>query len=221
MRIYRTALAVALLWSLPAAAQAPSEIRTYNIHHTLFGDIGKLSDEITQDGSTTRIVTRAEVKVDVLGITLHHVRAEWTETWQDGTLKDYCATTTRNGGTETVSGHHEAGKFVVRTSEREFDAPADVHPVHPWSLQFVHAATLMSPESGRLFPAKIEDKGEQSIRVGKTSRHVRHYVASFDTANHLYFDEDGKLLIAEYRDITGNVRFTLQSADEARVASAR
>jgi len=221
MGMHRTALAAALLWTVPAAAQEQAEIRTYNIHHALFGDIGRLSDEITQDGHDTRIVTRADVKVDLFGITLHHVRAEWSETWLGGMLRVFRATTTRNGSTESISGRHENGKFIVRAGGREFDVPADIHPVHPWSLQFVRAATLMSPESGEIFPANIADKGDKSIRIGGVSRHVRHYVVWSDTTNHLYFDDEGTLLLAQYRDITGNVSFTLQSADEQHVASAR
>jgi hypothetical protein len=213
-------LAGALLWTIPAASQAQSETRTYTIHHAIFGDIGTLSDEITREGLKTRVVTRAEVRVAVLGITLHHFRARWSETWNEDVLKDYSATTTRNGDTISISGQHEDGKFVVRIKEREFVAPADVQPVHPWSSRFVRAGTLISPESGRIFPATIASKGEESLLVAGARHRVHHYVASFDTANHLYFDDDGMLLLAEYRDITGKVRLTLQSAGELAVASA-
>jgi len=221
MGVHKTALAAALLWAAPAVAQEKIEIRTYSIHHALFGDIGTMSDEIVEDGNNTRVLTRADVKVDLFGLTLHHVRADWSETWQGGMLRHFRATTTRNGSMESISGRHENGKFLVRAGERDFDVPADVHPVHPWSLQFVRAATLMSPESGQTFPANIADKGHQSIRIGGVSRQVRHYVVRSDTTNHLYFDDEGTLLLAEYRDITGKVSFTLQSADEPHVASAR
>jgi hypothetical protein len=220
MRLYTIALA-SLLWAVPATAQEETETRTYEINHGLFGDIGRLSDEITQDGERTRVVMKADIRLDVLGMTLHHVSAEWEETWQAGILQHYRATTTRNGSSESVSGRHENGKFVVRAGAREFDAPADVQPVHPWSLQFVRAATLMSPESGQVFPADISDNGPQSIRIGTQSRRVRHYIVRADTTNHLYFDEDGTLLQAEFRDITGRVRLTLQSAAGPHVASAR
>ena len=221
MRTWRTALAAALLWTAPAAGQERTEVRTYTIHHTIFGDIGTLSDEITHDGASARVVTRAEVKVAVLGLTLHHVRAEWSETWHEDTLRVYRATTMRNGNTTSISGRHEDGRFVVRTQQREFTAPADIHPVHPWSLRFVRAATLISPESGRIFPAAIEDKGAEAISIRGASHYVRHFVASFDSANHLYFDGDGVLVLAKYRDIAGSVSFTLQSPGDLAVASAR
>jgi hypothetical protein len=220
MRLSKIALAACLLWTIPATAQE-TEIRTYQINHGLFGDIGRLSDEITQEGEKTRVVMKADIRVDVLGMTLHHVSAEWEETWQAGVLQHYRAKTTRNGSSETVSGRHQDGKFVVRAGAREFDAPAHVQPVHPWSLQFVRAVTFMSPESGQVFPANISDNGPQSIRIGTQSRPVRHYIVHADTTNHLYFDEDGTLLQVEFRDITGRVRLTLQSPDAPRVASAQ
>lgn len=210
MCTWRTALAVAMLWAVPAAGQEQTETRTYTIHHAIFGDIGTLSDEITRDGPNTKVVTRAEITVVLFGLTLHHVGLEWNEIWHGELLTDYRAITTRNGTTEAITGRHQKGAFIIRAGENEFTAPAEVHPVHPWSLRFVRAAHLMSPESGNIFAASIADKGDESLVVGGVSRRVRHYVASFDTVNHLYFDENGTLLLAEYRDITGRVRFALQ-----------
>ena len=215
----RSVLAAALLWTGPAAAQDQVEVRTYAIHHALFGDIGALSDAIATEGQCTRVAARADVKVALLGLTLHQVRAEWSETWQGSFLMHVRATTTRNGSTTVISGEHEGGRFIVRSGGREFDAPADIHPVHPWSLRFVHAATLFSPESGEVFPARIANKGDASIRIGGVSRRVRHYVVSSDTTNHLYFDDEGTLVLAEYRDITGYVRFSLQSTARPHAAS--
>jgi hypothetical protein len=217
----KTALAAALLWAAPAVAEEQIEIRTYRVHHALFGDIGTLSDEIAREGESTRVVARADVKVELLGVTLHHVCAEWSETWHAGMLTYFRATTTRNGSTDSISGQHENGSFIVHVRGQAFHLPADIHPVHPWSLQFIRAKTLMSPESGRTFPADITDKGRQSIRIGGVSRSVRHYVQRSDTSNHLYFDDQGTLLLAEYRDITGKVSFTLQSDDAPRLASVR
>ena len=219
MRSLKIALAACLLWTIPATAQE-KEIRTYHINHGLFGDIGRLSDEITREGDRTRVVMRADIRVDVLGMTLHHVSAEWEEVWQAGILQTYRATTTRNGSSETVSGQHQDGKFVGRAGAREFEVPADIQPVHPWSLQFVKAARFMSPESGEVFPARVTDNGTQSIRIGAQSKRVRQYTVHADTTNQLYFDADGTLLQVEFRDITGRVTLTLQSADEPRVASA-
>ena len=216
MHTWRIVLPAALLWTVPAAGQE-QKLRTYTIHHAIFGDIGTLSDEITHDGASTRVVTRAEIKVYVLGMMLHHVRAEWHETWHADTLRDYRAITTRNGHTTSSSGQHEDGKFAFRTPKGKFTAPADIHPVHPWSLRFVRAATLISPESGRIFAADITDNEQRSIRLGGVSRSAHHYVLRSDTTNHLYFDDEGTLLLAEYRDITGKVSFALQSDGAPRL----
>jgi hypothetical protein len=180
-----------------------------------------LTDEITQDGERTRVVTRVDIRVKLLGITLHRVRAEWEETWLAGALQQFNATTTRNGSSESVTGRHEDGKFIVQAGEREFDAPAEIQPANPWSLQFVQAVFFMSPESGEVFPANVKDKGFETIGIGGQSRRVRHYILQTDTTSHLYFDEAGTLLQVEFRDITGSVRFTLRSGEEPLVASAR
>ena len=219
MRNLSWAALVVMLVS-PATAQEAPKLLTYKVHHALFGDIGKFTDEIISDGTKTRIATRADVRVDVFGITLHSMRVEWSEIWENGTLQDFSATTTRNGSAETVSGKSTGERFLIRAGTREVDAPADVQPVHPWSLQFVHAAMLMSPQSGRVFPADISDAGEESILVGRQLKRVRHYIVRTDITDHLYFDDEGTLVRAEYRDFTGEVSFTLQPAF-GRIVTAR
>src|SRR5262245_59613397 len=220
MRLWMAIAASALLYTVPAVGQQQDEFRTYSIHHALFGDIGTLRDAIYREGSQTRGVTQVEVKVGVLGVTLHQFQADWSETWADEILMNYRAMTTRNGNAKTICGHQENGAFVVSIDERKFLAPSDIHPVHPWSLRFIRAATLISPESGRIFPASIVDKGDTWISIEGKRRSVHHYVALFEHANHLYFDDMGTLLLAEYRDITGSVKLTLQSSSERAAARA-
>src|SRR5262249_33425493 len=107
-----------------------------------------------------------------------------------------------------------------RAGDKEIEAPVGVQPVNPWSLQFVRAETLMSPQSGRLFPADISDEGEGSIAIGRRNVHVHHYIVRSDIPNNLYFDDEGTLVSAQYRDFTGLVSFTLEIGDR-EIAKAR
>jgi uncharacterized protein DUF6134 len=220
MRYFLSAILLSAVFVPAAHAQESVKVLTYKVHHALFGDIGKFSDEISYDGETTRVETKGDVRVDIFGVTVHRLHAEWNEIWQNGALTDYRAATTRNGSLETVSGKHEGDRFVGHAGEKSLEAPVGVQPVHPWSLQFIHAGTLMSPQSGRLFPANISDEGEESIAVGRKKVHVHHYIVRSDITNHLYFDDEGTLVSAQYRDITGLVSLTLETSDH-EIANAR
>ena len=152
MRALKSLIALTLIFALPAAAEERSERLNYRIHHQLWGDIGTLSEEIRSDGTSTRVVTEIDVHVALFGFTLHDAHGQWNEVWQDGYLQQFDATTIADGTTEITEGRKAGGAFVIRAGKKRTEAPADVQPVNPWSLQFVHATTLMSPETGRLIP---------------------------------------------------------------------
>jgi hypothetical protein len=93
-----------------------------------------------------------------------------------------------------------------------------VQPINPWSPQLVHAAALMSPETGEIVSLAVTDKGSEPMRVaGGAVESVHHYAMG---ANQLYFDAAGTLVKSEYGDITGAVTFTLIEGAGRGIAQA-
>jgi len=148
----------------------------YNVHHGLFGDIGTLTREIHQDGDTVTISTRADVRVEVFGVALHKMQLAWDEAWVEGCLQDFRGRTVRNKETSTIHAWSEGAGYVVEGKSGRTAAPAGLQPIAPWSINIVDASTLMSPESGKLYPVAIQAGGVETLNVGGTMRRVRHYV---------------------------------------------
>jgi uncharacterized protein DUF6134 len=219
MKALKTLLALSLLYALPAAAQEHSEQFHYRIHHLLWGDIGTIAEDVRHDGSSTRVVTKLDIHVALFGLTLHDAHGTWSETWEGGTLKEFHATTLVDGTTEITEGRNEGKVFAILAGTKRSEAPIDVQPVNPWSLQFVHAKTLMSPETGRLIPATSEDDGMISVQVGGSSERLHHYVVDAAGQHHLYFDADGTLVQFEFSDITGKATITLDRPRAIAIAA--
>ena len=221
MKASKSLIALGLLFALPAAAQERNERLNYRIHHQLWGDIGTISEEIRSDGATTRVATNLDIHVALFGITLHDARGTWNEVWEDGSLREFRATTIVDGTTETTEGRNEGKVFAIRAGEKRSEAPADVQPVNPWSLQFVRAKTLMSPESGRLMPAVSRDEGMATVPVQGSAARLHHYTVDAGGTHHLYFDDEGTMVQFEVADITGKATITLDRPRAMRIAAVK
>ena len=221
MRALKSLIALTLLFALPAAAAPSSERLNYRIHHQTWGDIGTLSEEIRSEGSSTRVATKIDVHVALFGFTLHDAHGEWNEVWRDGYLQQFDATTIADGTSEITQGRKAGGAFVIHAGKKRTEAPPDVQPVNPWSLQFVRATTLMSPETGRLIPAVVRDEGLASVALQGTVAQLHHYVVSAAGVHHLYFDDKGRLVQFEFADTTGKATITLDRPRGMTIADAR
>ena len=221
MRPHKSLIVLVLFHVLPAAAAERIEHLNFRIHHQLWGDIGTLSETIAPNGSGTMVTADLDVSVSLFGVRLHTVHGRWKEVWQDGYLQQFDATTLVDGGTEITTGRRAGRVFMISAGGKETAAPVDVQPVNPWSIRFVRASMMMSPETGRVFSAAVSDHGVEPVRLGGGFVAAHHYAVTADRLNHLYFDSDGRLVLCEYGDITGTVTLARIVAPQAVIADAR
>jgi hypothetical protein len=219
MRRLLCSVAFALL-ATPAIAQEHVQTFVYVVHHQLFGDIGTLTREIRDGGERVAIATRADIRVEMFGVSMHTMQLAWNEEWLDGHLQDFRGRTVRNREINSVHAWSEGDGYVVEGKAGHTLAPVGLQPINPWSVHFADASMVMSPESGKLYAASIEDAGIQMLNAGGRAHRVRHYVLHAGSTNHLYFDESGTLIATEFADITGNVTVSLKQA-ASEVAAAR
>ena len=217
MKRFFACLALGACLTSPALAQERLEQHDYRVHHALFGDIGTLTHVIRSDGDDIRVSTRAEVRVRTLGVTLHHMTLAWDEAWRGGQLLEVRGTTIRNGNMMTVRAWTEGGHVTIATGEGTREAPVGLQPINPWSPQLAHAAALMSPETGKIVPLRLTDRGAESASKTAPGRPLQHYSMG---ANDFYFDESGTLVRSQYSDITGTVSFTLIGHGRQEIAQS-
>jgi hypothetical protein len=219
MKLSKTVFALSLLYALPVAAHEHTDQFHYRIHHQLWGDIGTITEDIRSVGASSHVVTKLDIHVALLGVTLHDAHGTWDEVWENGTLKEFHAKTLVDGTTEIIDGRNEGKVFAIVAGSKRSEAPADVQPVNPWSLQFIRAKTLMSPETGRLIPATAYDDGLTMVQVAGSHERLHHYVVDAAGQHHLYFDEGGTLVQFEFSDITGKATITLDRPRAIAIAA--
>ena len=209
MKVPRYFAAPMLLSAMPAAAAETVDTLTYTVEHQLWGKIGTLRREIRKSDKGISVSTDIAIHVSLLGATLRDTHGHWEEVWRDGRLQRFDAKTMSDGKSEIVHGEPEGGAFLIRSGEMRSTAPVSVHPVNPWSLKFVDASVVMSPETGRVFPAVISDKGIETKSVAGETWRLHHYVMDADGEHHLYFDALGTLVCLEFSDLTGKATVSL------------
>ncbi len=167
------------------------------------------------------VSTRAEIHADLFGIPLKRIEIAWDGIWHDGRLLDFRGTTTRNGETDSVRGWSQGERFIVEGARGRTIAPADIQPINPWSSQFVRATIFMSPETGKLSTALIEDNGMKLLNLDGRPRQVHHYTLKAEGLHHLYFDDQGKLVETVFAGITGSVTLALKEHAVSQLTDAQ
>jgi len=207
-------LTLAILLALPAAAVAampPAGTYTYTVRHADHGDIGTYTNTIRMNGGGTTVDTRFDVSVGIGPLTLYRETAERREEWQDGRLVSYRSKTVKNGEDRLVEGSAEGNAFVVRrgagTVER---APAGIWPMNPWSPAIAGAETVLASASGKVYPAKVLEAGEETVRADGRDVAARRYTVTADGKTYdVWFDGQDRLLRLTVPEKNGIVTFTL------------
>ena len=194
---------------VPAVAEVPAEL-TYQVSHSVFGDIGTYTNKVepTRDGTTVQ--TSAHFEVKMLGVKMHREDAERTERWQGNRLVSFRGVTDKGHGPAELKGEARGNSFVITTPEGgTINAPWSVHPANPWSSNFLHSNTMMRPDTGKLEQVQINSGQETSVQIDGANIPAVKYEVSGSTKYTVWLDGSGVPVKFICDDDTGKVTFTL------------
>ena len=164
--------------AMPVRAQ--EQTYSYNVVHSVYGNIGTFTESIARSGGTTRIDTRVRVAVKILGIVAHRKESDRTEIFQDDRLVSLQSATVTNGTRRDVRGEAKGDRFVVTSPAGVVEAPGDVAPSDPFVLRDRGIATMLSVETGRIIPTRITGGEPETVSVQGAAVATRHFTARGD-----------------------------------------
>lgn len=219
------AMIIAVSWAAstaPACAADPAPlVFQYQIQHPIFGDIGTYTNSIVKAGASTTVHTAVRVLVKVLGMVMYREVTDRTEEWRGDRLASFRSVTQKNGHIYDVSGEAEGDTFVVTGPDGTFRAPADVQPPNPWSARCLKSDAMLSSVTGRIFPARIVDRGQDALSVAGQTYRAHEYEIDADRSHLVWFDQDGVPLQIESTEEGQPVRLVLmRHPDEAQTIAA-
>ena len=125
-----------------AMAESPRQL-TYDVKHSVFGDIGTYVNTIETSGAMTTVKTAAHFLVKAMGVGLHREDAQRVEQFQGDRLVFFHGVTVKNGETLEVQGKAAGNNFVINSPAGTTTAPASVKPANPWSAQSIESTDMM------------------------------------------------------------------------------
>ncbi len=193
----------------PAARAAAAMQLTYNVTHSVFGDIGTYINTIEPTNSGTTVLTRAHFQVKMLGVQLYSENAERTEHWQGNRLVSFQGVTSKGSQSTVVRGRAEGNGFVISSPQGTITAPATVHPANPWSANFLDSHTMMRPDTGRLERVSVSGGAEILVTIDGVPVRARQYEVDGRTRYTVWLDSQGVPVMFVVDDNSGKVTFTL------------
>ena len=201
-----------LLIAGPAMAQDSAQF-TYQVKHSVFGDIGTYSNTIepSRDGITVK--TRAHFEVKMLGVRVHYEDADRTERWQGNRLVAFRGVTDKGDGPVEVKGEARGNNFIISSPQGTITAPSSVHPANPWSSNFLHSNTMMRPDTGKLEQVRIGSGQETAVKLDSANIPAVKYDLDGSTKYTVWLDGRGVPVKFLVDDDTGKITFILTKCD--------
>jgi hypothetical protein len=140
--------------------------------------IGYHHFKLTQTGKQQQLTTQADFDVEFLKITVFKYRHENVEHWNNQCLSSIASTTDENGKLFRVNGAVTDKGFRLSTVEGETTLPACISTFAYWDKSFLQHDRLLNSQNGEFLKVKIDDLGEQSVKVRKTSVPATRYKLS-------------------------------------------
>jgi Family of unknown function (DUF6134) len=205
----------------PAAVAATPMQLTYQVTHSVFGNIGTYVNTIEPNASGTTVQTRAHFEVKMLGVNMYREDAQRTERWQGNRLISFNGVTSKGNESTVVKGEARGNSFVISSPQGTITAPSTVHPANPWSPNFLASNTMMRPDSGRIERVSVSG-GEQTVidLDGKPVR-AQKYEVDGTTRYGVWLDREGVPVMFVVDDDSGKVTFTLASCTGCDVTAPR
>lgn len=174
MRHLLTGLTTLLMAVSVGAAPAPQPDGTRLMQVYLDErEVGKHRFAFEQNASELKVSSEADFRVRVAFVTLFSYEHEATEVWRDGCLNSLESETDENGTDFAVSGRRSQDALRLTT----LAGSRTVEHECPWSFAYWtpelrDRELLVNPQDGKAFQVSFEQRGEETLRIGRRDRTV-------------------------------------------------
>jgi hypothetical protein len=172
-------------------AMARTGVFTYSIHNERFGDVGIYTNTIRREGDAIVVRNRTDIAVKFFSMTMYYLVAKSTAVWEDGRLVRFDSDTDDDGRVFKVRARREGGRLAIEGALGRSVVPGGIYPHNPWSMGIRSAGAIMSPKSGRLFPAKVSNPRHEEIAHAGETRRTTTFQIDTDRRTWVWYDEGG------------------------------
>ena len=148
--------------------------------------IGRETVTFQQDGNRLTVFVDVSIRVTLGPIPVYRLHHHETESWENGQILSFAATTIKNGSHYYAQGWRDGSQFMARgtASPAGYVAPPDALPTSQWNHAMLDGP-MINTQDGKLMRPRITDLGAAEVKLANGSAvRARRYRASGD----LHFD---------------------------------
>lgn len=151
------------------------------------GVIGQETLTFQQQGNRLTVFVDVSIRVTLAMIPVYRLHHHETESWEDGQLLSFAATTIKNGSHFYAQGWRDGSQFMARGTARPdtYVAPPNALPTSQWNHAMLNGP-MINTQDGKLMHPTITDLGPAGVELadGSAVRANRYHVSGdlhFDT----------------------------------------
>ncbi len=172
-------------WRALAQTVPPNGRLAFNIlrHGTV---IGRETVTFQPAGDRLTVFVDVSIRVTLAMIPVYRLHHHETETWENGQILSFAATTIKNGSHFYAQGWRDGGQFMARgtASPDSYVAPPGALPTSQWNHAMLDGP-MINTQDGKLMRPVVTDLGSAEVQLADGgSVLARRYRASGD----LHFD---------------------------------
>jgi hypothetical protein len=148
--------------------------------------IGHETVTFQQSGSRLTVFVEVSIRVTMAMITVYRLHHHETETWDNGQLLSFAATTLKNGRNFYAQGWRVNDKFMARGTAHPdgYEAPPQALPTSQWNHAMLDGP-MINTQDARLMHPVVTSKGETEVALADGSKIPAR---CFNARGDLHFD---------------------------------
>jgi hypothetical protein len=156
--------------------------------------IGTNTIEVQSQDGTTKVDITTKISVVVMFLEAYRYEHTCTEFWKGGQLVAFKSRTNDNGTKHVIDVAAKPDKVIMEVDGKPVEARRSLYPASLWRRDALDHGELFEPANGKRLAIKVEDLGDDTVKVGGIARRAHHYKltakgsSAFD--RELWFDGD-------------------------------
>jgi Family of unknown function (DUF6134) len=208
----RVALAIALVFSIAAAADAatlsPQNAQTGTYAYQILRNgevVGEQRMDFERRGEELRVVTDIRINITLLGVTVYDFTQRIEEGWRGETLMSLSSLAVDDGNTRDVRLARKGDRLVGTYDGKKRDLPGHLLPSTLWSSAVVEHDAVLETTRGRERTFSVAQKGVEEVKLPFGAVNARHFVFTGKFKREAWYDESGVLVAGQMEAKDGSI----------------
>lgn len=167
--------------------------------------VGSHQVQLENRDDHTKVVSRSEIKIGLLGLTFYHFRYESQEEWDEQGLRRLLVKVDDDGEPLRIDGHRRGDWFVWTVND--VDSKTHEMPVYPtnhWNSSVLSQSRVLNTLTGLINKVSIQPNQEETLKFNGALGEVKGYRYSGELRLESWYDSNGRWMGMRFKGQDGS-----------------